>query len=487
MENYKYGLYGEMVDSISTVPEQSSTVAVYVGTAPINLVRGWEDKDLVNYPVELNQGNYQTGLGYSDNWEDFTLGEAIAVHFRNSLVGVGPIICINVLDPAKHKSTTAQTKELTFVNGYARFQSDTIILDSLVLADMVEGTDFEFSYDYETASVIVHAFDDTTDKVNATYNVVDPTMIEASDIIGSVLTTGEATGLEVVSLVYQANEKVTNLLAVPGWSQNKAVYQKMLKVIRKLNGHWDAFAIADIPIASTATKELAIAWKKSNDYVSELSKVCWPKWQATDGTIYHLSTITVWRTMLTDAEHAGIPMETPANKQIMAGKQYFGANSKNRGYDQQACNDITKSGITTACYWGGMDVLWGDHTAAYEFGKVKDRRVIFDNSIRMMMYVSNSFQIDHAFEIDKPMDKARAESIRIREQEKADSLASMGALIGDPVVTFEQTDNPIGNLIEGNFVWRNKMTPTPPFKSGTLKVAYTDEGFQTYYTEGSES
>ena len=216
MDNYRYGLYGEMVESISTIPEQSGTVAVYVGTAPINLVRGWEEKDLVNTPVELNQGNYQTGLGYSNNWEDFTLAEAIAVHFRNSLTGVGPIICINVLDPAKHKSTTAQTQELVFVNGYARFQSDKIILDSLVLADMVEGTDFEFSYDYETANVIVHAFDDTTERVNATFNVVDPTMIEASDIIGSVLTSGEATGLEAVSLVYQSNQKVTNLIAAPG-------------------------------------------------------------------------------------------------------------------------------------------------------------------------------------------------------------------------------------------------------------------------------
>lgn len=484
---YKYGLYGQRVESISTIPEQSQTTAVYVGTAPVNLIRGWASKNLVNVPVELNQTNYQKMMGYSDSWGDFTLCEAIAAHFRNSLTGVGPIICINVLDPVAHKATAAKTETLTFVNGYAQFASDTIILDSLALADMVEGTDFEVTYNFENANVVIHALKEVTTSVTATFNVVDPSLVDADDIIGTTTADGEKTGLDAVSLIYQVNEKVSNLLAAPGWSDQKSVYQKMLKAATQINGHWDAFVIADIPLsANTNTKEKAIAWKKSNDYNDERSKVCWPKWELTDKTLYHLSTLTVWRAMLTDATHQSIPMETPANKQIPSGRQFFGTDSKNKGYDQQTCNELTQNGITTACFWGGMNVLWGDHTAAYEFGKKQDKRVIFDNSIRMMMYVSNSFQEDHAFEIDKPMDKARAESIRVSEQEKADALASMGALIGKPVVTFEETDNPVADMVEGNFVWRNKMTPTPPFKSGTLKVAYTDEAFKTYYTGGEE-
>lgn len=485
-DRYKYGLYGEFVESISTIPEQSGTTAVYVGTAPINLVRDWEDKGLVNAPIELNQTNYQKALGYSADWSKFTLAEAIALHFRNELAGVGPIICINVLDPSKHKKTAAQTKALTFVNDYARFQSDTIILDTLVLADMVEGTDFTVEYDFETASVIIHALKEVSTSVNATYNEVDPSAVTVSDVVGMETQDGERTGLSAVSLIYQTNEKITNIIAAPGFSHNKDVYKKMLQAAKKINGHWDAIVIADMPIAQNDTKEKAIAWKASNDYNSEFSKVCWPQWKTTDGTIYHLSTITTWEMMLTDAANSGIPMETPANKQIPAGTQYFGESAKNKGYDQQAANELTAEGITTAIYWGGVNVLWGDHTAAYKYGSVKDKRSIFDNSIRMMMYVSNEFQREHAFEIDRPMTKALAETIRIREQEKADALASMGALIGSPVVVFEQTDNPLEDLVEGNFVWRNKMTPTPPFKSGTLKVAYTDEGFQTYYTEGSE-
>lgn len=39
------------------------------------------------------------------------------------------------------------------------------------------------------------------------------------------------------------------------------------------------------------------------------------------------------------------------------------------------------------------------------------------------------------------------------------------------------------DLVQGNFTWGFKGTPTPPFKSGTLKVAYTTDGFDTYFEE----
>ena len=103
-----------------------------------------------------------------------------------------------------------------------------------------------------------------------------------------------------------------------------------------------------------------------------------------------------------------------------------------------------------------------------------------------MYYVSNSFQEEHALTIDKPMTRAMADTIKIREQEKADALANLGALIGTPVVEFKEGENSTDELIQGNFTWSNKHTPTPPFKSGTLKIAYTDEGFNTYYTGGEQ-
>ena len=174
-------------------------------------------------------------------------------------------------------------------------------------------------------------------------------------------------------------------------------------------------------------------------------------------------------------------MESPSNKEIPAGRQYFGENSANKGYDQQTSNQLNEAGITTAIYWAGKNVLWGPHTAAYQYGLVDDGRTIFDVSIRMMMHITNDFQREHADKIDSPMTKALADSIRIREQEKLDAYVAQGALIGEPIVEFKESENPSTQLMEGDFVWNIQQTPTPPFKSGTVKVAYTDAGFSVYY------
>ena len=85
--------------------------------------------------------------------------------------------------------------------------------------------------------------------------------------------------------------------------------------------------------------------------------------------------------------------------------------------------------------------------------------------------------------IDQPMTKAMADTIKNREQEKMDALAAMGAFIGTPVVEFVQSENTTGDLVEGNFTWGFQGTPTPPFKSGTMKVAYTTAGFDSYFGE----
>ena len=96
---YKHGTYGEFVDSIVRQTLQSGTVAVYLGTAPVNLLRGYEQ--YVNAPVLLaDMNSVKRYQGYSDDWKKYTLCEAFKTHFDNSMANVEPIVSINVLDPA---------------------------------------------------------------------------------------------------------------------------------------------------------------------------------------------------------------------------------------------------------------------------------------------------------------------------------------------------------------------------------------------------
>ena len=139
---YLHGAYGEITESKVQKTTQADVVAAYIGTAPVNLIRGYAAKDLVNMPIKLsNMSDAQNKLGYASGWDKFTLCEAFAEHFDNTVGNVGPIYVVNVLDPDTHRKAQATTKSLTFANYRCEFESDTIILDTFAIEDKVEGTD----------------------------------------------------------------------------------------------------------------------------------------------------------------------------------------------------------------------------------------------------------------------------------------------------------------------------------------------------------
>ena len=136
--------------------------------------------------------------------------------------------------------------------------------------------------------------------------------------------------------------------------------------------------------------------------------------------------------------------------------------------------------------WAGEWVLWGDHTAAYTYGAEVDPRAIFDVSMRMLMHITNSFQREWSPKIDEPMTRALKDQIINREQEKLDGYVSMGALIGEPKILFLESENSTTDIMNGDFRWDINVTPTPPLKSASVYVAYTDAGFSVYYEGGEE-
>lgn len=489
---YLYGAYGHLGETIAQSAVQAGTTPVYVGTAPIHLVRNYADVKGINAPLKLN--NYvdaQKKLGLSPAWDKFTLCEVMAAHFNNPIGNIGPIYVINVLDPETHKKAAQTEKQLTFVNGRAEFISDTIILDTFAMAEKHEGTDYKLDYNYNKNSVIISSADASqplTGSINATYYEVDTSKITADSIIGGVTADGEYSGLAALKLLYQEQYQVCNLLAAPGWSHDPKVYNALITAAQKINGHWDAYVCADIPLvdsldAAVDTIQKAIDWKKANGYTNERSKVCWPQTMDNAGQIFHLSTLAMVELMRADYTHNSVPMETCGNKQIQGIKQYFGAKSKNRGFDQQDANDLTSNGIMTIIAWGGNWVLWGDHTAAYTYGADVDPRAIFDVNIRMLLHITNNFQREWSPKIDKPMTLQLRDRILNREQEKLDALIAQGALVGEPTILFLESENSTTDMMTGDFRWDIAATPTPPLKSATVYVAYTDAGFSAYFSD----
>lgn len=486
-EVYTHGAYGVMAKTISHIADIGSTVAVYIGTAPVNLIRGYEA--YVNTPVLLtSMRDVLAYCGYSAAWDKFTLCEAFKLHFDNAAGNIGPVVAINAMDPVAHGKTEQTTAELSVVNGRASIVSDTIILDTLKIDGKTEGEDYTVSYDFTAGRVELTFADGSTTKLQATYTEIDPAAVTAEHIIGKATDDGEYTGLGCIELIYQYLDLVPNLILAPGWSSNPDICKAMVKAATGINGHWFAKVYADIPLSDggqkIATRAAAIKWHQDHGYnTTDTLTPFWPKATGSDGNVYHLSTMWAWEQMQVDMENGGLPFETASNKPIPVTGQYFGKDSTNRGFDQRAANELNAVGIATACYWGGRWVLWGSHTGAFRHGNVDDERCIFASNVRMLMHVLNHFQLDNADMIDKPMTRSQSDSIRNKEQEKVDAWAAMGAFIGKPVVEFVQTDNTIENMVNGVFQWQFRGTTTPALRSATMHGAYTTEGINAYYEE----
>lgn len=483
MADYKYGVYGMIGNDIAQSASQAGMAPVYFGTAPVNLLA--DAAGTTNVPIKIsNISDAQRKLGHFSNsakWNKYTLCEAVAAHFANKNGNVGPIYVINVLDLEAHKKSEKTTKTITFANKKATIEADDLILSSLTIEDKVLGTDYTVDYDFGTGILTI------TDKgpeamttVTVSYDTVDTDAVTAETVIGGTKEDGSVSGIAALKLVYQTCNTIPTYLAAPGWSHQKAVYDALVAASQKINGHWSAFVFADIPVEGCKTIEAAKTWKNTNGYTSGFSKVFWPMVKDGD-TIYHLATLALVEKIRCDLENDDVPFETEGNKAIPVTGLYFGAGATAYNFDKADANELTAAGIATAIFWESNWRLWGDHTAAYTYGGGHKAREIFDVNMQMLFYITNSFQLEWGTTIDKPMTLALRDTILNREQEKLDVLAAMGALIGSPSVEFIETNNATEDMMNGNFRWDISATITPPLKSATAVVCYSDAGFSAYF------
>ncbi len=268
---YKHGMYAYIGNSAAKSVTSTGTIAVYVGTAPVNLVKGYADKGIVNTPVKLsNYLHAQKTVGYSTDWDKFTICEAIGAHFDNKLGNVGPIYVINVLDPAVHRKESTTSKTLNFVNGKAEFISDTVILDTIAIANKTQDEDFTVDYNFTTKKVLITSTEETplSGNVTVTFYEVDTSLINEDTIIGGKTAAGIYSGIGALPLIYDKLGLIPNLLSALKYNENKKVYNSMVTAIQKVSDQWDAFGVADIPLTGEAETTTDI-YKYTGDVTGE--------------------------------------------------------------------------------------------------------------------------------------------------------------------------------------------------------------------------
>ena len=277
---------------------------------------------------------------------------------------------------------------------------------------------------------------------------------------------------------------IPSILAAPGWSDDRDVYQAMVDKSTKLNGHYDLVVFADLDSKTTRTIEQAIAWKDTSGYNSHRSKVFWPMSEFS-GRKYHASTLAIVRSMILDLSQDNCPCETPSNKPTLCSRMILN-DGELIEFDTPEANLLNAEGITTFNFSGGEWVLWGPHNANFKHGVTKAPDMIFDTGIRVMFWLGNGFQFRHARQVDMSMARSRVDRIIKEEQMFLSALVVTGRLLYGRI-EFIETSNPISDIVQGNFIFDSSITTTPIGKSLIVQLQYTAEGLNTLYGNGGET
>lgn len=489
MADYKHGAYGVIQAVGSRVADESQGAIVYVGTAPVHNVEGGANN--VNKPIVVNNiAEARKYFGYSDEWDKYTLCEAMHVHLENK--GVGPLVFINVLNPATHKASDAGTVSKTPENGRVTIPAaQDIILDSVVVKSdnttKIKGTDYAIAYNVEKKTITISELTAGalgTSALTITYNTVDASAVTAADVIGTSDGLGLNTGVFAIKNVYQLTGYIPAYLAAPGFSSVPAVHAAMYQNSVKVNGHWDVYMFVDLPIMNSETPltlDTAKTYKNGNGYTKENETVFFPLAQGNDGKIYHLSVLAAANFQELLLSQDGIPYKTASNTDCsLIENLYLGASNTGRVYDDSIINEkLNKNGIASAAYVGGRWAIWGCHSADYDQDN-GDQINVAETNRMMLYYISNDFQHRRTPDVDKPMTANDLQTIIAEEQTRVDALLNIGALTRG-VVTLNADAQARSDIMNGDYSFLFDITTTPLAKSLTAIVNWTDEGFVTYF------
>lgn len=497
MSEYLHGAYGDSRADGNRVSVDAEKAFVCFGTAPVQtLALATGESYNVNKPVVVhNIAEAKAAFGYSDDWAKYTLCEAFHHFFETQ--GIGPLVVINVLDPAVHKAAEPTTVSKTPVNNIIVIaDAEDIVLESIGLTvggtAKTKGTDFTVAYNANKKQITITGITSLgSSAVTVSYDTVTPASVIDSVMIGSSDGLGTNTGIFAVKNVYPMTGLIPSYLMAPGFSCIPTVHTSLIQNSRKINGHWDAWVFADLPLldgSTPITMNTAATFKSANGYNKENETVYFPMVEGTDGKKYHISTLAAANFLGLLADNDGIPYHSASNTDApIVKKLYLGTGSESKIFDDEIINEkLNQNGIASAVFVGGRWAIWGVHAADYTQDNANNINVAETNRM-MLFYVSNDFQARRPRDVDKPLTGGDLASMVAEEQTRLDALKAMGALIYG-VASLDATSIENSDVYSGDFVFELRVTTTPLAKSLKAIVTWVADGYSTYFaTEGNNA
>ena len=478
---YRHGIYtSEQATSILPARTVDSAVVFAVGTAAVHTLAGDKARP-VNVPqLFYSYDEFVQAMGWdADHCGDYSLQELIYSHF--AIYRGAPVVCVNVFDPEKHKTEVAD-ESLTF--GTSALDKDTARLahggvSAVELKDELGETTYEAGTDYSVDAVsglltrLAEGSIPEGGTVKAGYVYADVSKVTPEDVIGGIdPASGQGTGLELIDEVYPRFRLVPSIVVSPKYCEDPAVAVVMAAKCDGINGLFKAICLVDIPSSgdNAVTKYSDVpGYKEQNNLTDGLMVVCWPKVKLGDN-VYGLATHLAGVMAATDGDHDGIPYASPSNKRLdITSSGYVGADGQwnELWLDLTRANYLNGQGIYTVSNFDGGMKTWGGRMACYPSNT--DPKDAWDSVRRSFNWHQAQFILTYFAKVDEPLTRRLVQTFLKSEQIKLDGYAVREIILGGSM-TFNESENPVTDLIDG--IMRFRLRITPPVPARDIEAIY---------------
>ena len=458
-EKYYHGVrVQEENTEVSSAVTGTAGLQVVIGIAPVNLA---ENPAEANTPVLCrSMAEAKEKLGYSEDWESYTLCQAMYASFQ--IYGVAPVVFINVLDPAIHKKENAE-KDCAVVNHQVKLEEIGILKSSVVVKMAEEtlagGTDYLLSYD-DAGKLVITLISEKTESaetLKVTSASIDPAAVEETDIVGGYdAETGKESGLEVIRQVYPRTGMTPAFIMAPGWSHIPEVGAVIITKCESINGVFSSECLLDLD-TTTAKKYTDVQkTKEDSGYQDRHAIVLWPKVKVGDRQMYYSAAYGAMASYM-DASNDDVPNLYPSNRLIQVDNAVT-EDGTEIYTDREQANTLNGQGVVTLVNEGGWR-SWGNNTSAYpEVTDTKDRWIACR---RMFTWMANSLIVIYHERVDSPANFRLIESICDSENIRLNSFVTAGKLAGGRI-EYDEEENSVENILSGQVIFHIYMAAFTP-------------------------
>lgn len=471
---YKHGVYvKEQATSLTAPVSGTAGLQVIFGTAPVNLLD--DPVSGVNKPKLCHSYKEAcAAVGYSDDWEHYTLCQSIYACFN--VQNVAPIILVNVLDPAKHKKEL-NAQECTVLNHQVTIAEDGILKSTIILKQsdtaqttLSENTDYTLSFNDKGQLVVTllpgGAVYDETSIYLSQGEAIDPTQVKYTDIIGSANGNSE-TGLQLVRQIYPTFGMTPGLLLAPGWSHYPTVAAALQAKCTEINGCFTCECLIDIAtVSGIAEGESEVPYasnyadvktaKEKLGATSEHALACWPMAMVGEKKFY-MSALMAALTQRLDANNDDVPSLYPSNKACGATATCL-FNGTEATLDQDQANTVNSYGVSTMLNLNGFK-SWGNNTCAYP--STTDPKDRWFACRRFFSWAGNSFILTYFQKVDDPMNKRLIENVVDSANIAGNGYVARGYCAAYRMEYLED-ENPTTDIMNGKITFHLYLAPYTP-------------------------